>query len=203
MERQMLVGYARTSTLEQKAGFEVQLKELQDLGCEKIFQEQVSSVAERAELERALDFIREGDILVVAKLDRLARSMRDLMQIVDAIKRKGAALRIVNLVDTTSPTGELILNVLGSIAQFERQIMLERQREGIAKAKSEGLYKGRQRTAQQHKETILKLHGQGMGVAAILREIRGTQDKKGRAHKIGQSSVYAILAEQRGQANGG
>ena len=94
-------------------------RELQDLGCEKIFQEQVSSVAERAELDRALEFIREGDILVVAKLDRLARSMRDLMKIIDAIKTKKAALRIVNLgLDTTSPTGELILNVLGSIAQF-------------------------------------------------------------------------------------
>jgi DNA invertase Pin-like site-specific DNA recombinase len=196
----MLVGYARTSTLEQKAGFEAQLRELQDLGCEKIFQEQVSSVAERAELERALDFIREGDILVVAKLDRLARSMRDLMKIIDHIKCKKAALRIVNLgLDTTSPTGELILNVLGSIAQFERQIMLERQREGIAKAKAEKLYKGRQRTAQQHRDTILKLHSDGLGVAAILKEIRAGQDKKGKPQKLGQSSVYAILAEHRKQ----
>src|SRR5215469_1072888 len=192
----MLVGYARTSTLEQKAGFEAQLRELQDLGCEKIFQEQVSSVAERAELDRALQFIREGDILVVAKLDRLARSMRDLMHIVDVIKRKGAALRIVNLVDT----GELIRNVLGSIAQFERQIMLERQREGIAKAKSEGLYKGRQKTAQQHKAMILKLHGEGKGVAAILKEIRATPDKKGKPHRIGQSSVYQIIADYRKQS---
>jgi DNA invertase Pin-like site-specific DNA recombinase len=89
-------------------------------------------VAERAELERALDFIREGDIL--AKLDHLARSMRDLMKIVDHIKSKKAALRIVNLgLDTTSPTGELILNVLGSIAQFERQIMLEPQRRCTAR----------------------------------------------------------------------
>src|SRR5262249_3445987 len=69
--------------------------------------------------------------------------------------------------------------------------------------KAERLYKGRQKTAQQHKETILKLHGQGMGVAAILKEIRATQDEKGKSHKIGQSSVYAILAEQRRQANGG
>jgi DNA invertase Pin-like site-specific DNA recombinase len=197
----MLVGYARTSTLEQKAGFEAQLRELLDLGCEKIFQEQVSSVAERAELDRALEFIREGDILVVAKLDRLARSMRDLMKIIDAIKAKKAALRIVNLgLDTTSPTGELILNVLGSIAQFERQIMLERQREGIAKAKAEKLYKGRKKTAQQHKDTILKLHREGKGVVAILKEIRATQDKKGKPHKIGQSSVYAILAEHRAEA---
>jgi DNA invertase Pin-like site-specific DNA recombinase len=121
---------------------------------------------------------------VVAKLDRLARSMRDLMKIVDIIKSKKAALRIENLVDTTSPTGELT-NVLGSIAQFERQIILERQREGIAKTKAEKLYKGRQKTAQQHKATILKLHGEGLGVAAILKQIRESKDKKGKPKRIG------------------
>ena len=87
------------------------------------------------------------------------------------IKAKQAALRIVNLVDTSTPTGELILNVLGSIAQFEREIMLERQREGIAKTKAEKIYKRRQKTAQQHKDTILKLHNEGLGVAAILKQI--------------------------------
>jgi DNA invertase Pin-like site-specific DNA recombinase len=135
---------------------------------------------------------------MVTKLDRLARSMRDLMKIVDHIKSKKAALRIVNLgLDTTSPTGEFILNVLGSIAQFERQIMLERQREGIAKAKADKLYKGRQKTAQQHKDRILKLHSEGLGVAAILKQIRDGKDKKGRNHRIGQSSVYQIIADYR------
>jgi DNA invertase Pin-like site-specific DNA recombinase len=109
----------------------------------------------------------------------------------------------VNLVDTSTPTGELILNVLGSIAQFERQIMLERQKEGIAKAKAEKLYKGRRATAQQHKDTILKLHGEGMGVAAILKQIRDGRAKKGKPHKIGQSSVYAIIADHRKQAEVG
>jgi len=138
---------------------------------------------------------------VVAKLDRLARSMRDLMKIIDAIKAKKAALRVMNLgLDTTSPTGELILNVLGSIAQFERQIMLERRREGIAKAKAEKLYKGRQATALQHKATILKLHSEGLGVAAILKQIREGKDKMGKPHKIGQSSVYQIIADHRKQA---
>jgi DNA invertase Pin-like site-specific DNA recombinase len=102
---------------------------------------------------------------------------------------------IVNLgLDTTSPTAELILNVLGSIAQFERQ------REGIAKAKADKLYKGRQKTAQRHRETILKLHSEGLGVAAILQQIRAGQDKKGRNHRIGQSSVYQIIADYRKQA---
>jgi DNA invertase Pin-like site-specific DNA recombinase len=95
-----------------------------------------------------------------------------------------------------------MLNVLGSIAQFEREIMLERQREGIAKAKAEGLYRGRKPTAQRHKDTILALHDQGMGVAAILRHIRSTKDKEGRNHRIGQTSIYQILADHRKQGNG-
>src|SRR5262249_32644616 len=79
--------------------------------------------------------------------------------------------------DTSTPTGRLMLNVLGSIAQFEREIMLERQREGIAKAKAEGLYKGRKPTAQQHKDKIIALHKEGKGVAAILKEIRSMEDE--------------------------
>jgi len=75
--------------------------------------------------------------------------------------------------------------------------MLERQREGIAKAKAEKLYKGRQKTAQQHKNTILKLHSEGLGVAAIIETIRASQDKKGKNHRIGQSSVYQIIADHR------
>jgi DNA invertase Pin-like site-specific DNA recombinase len=82
----MLVGYARTSTLEQVAGFEAQRRELEAAGCEKTFAEQVSSVAQREQLDAALDYVREGDVFVVAKLDRLARSMRDLMEIVARIK---------------------------------------------------------------------------------------------------------------------
>jgi DNA invertase Pin-like site-specific DNA recombinase len=77
---------------------------------------------------------------------------------------------------------------------------VERRREGIAKAKAEKLYKGRQKTAQQHKDTILKLHSEGLGVAAILKQIRAGQDKKGKNHKIGQSSVYQIIADYRKQA---
>jgi DNA invertase Pin-like site-specific DNA recombinase len=83
----MKVGYARTSTSDQKAGFEAQLAELEQAGCEKVFKEQVSSVAHRAQLDAALDFIREGDTLVVSKLDRLARSTQHLLEIADRVKR--------------------------------------------------------------------------------------------------------------------
>ena len=145
------IGYARTSTLDQSAGLEAQLRDLKGAGCKKLFQEQVSSVAERVQLDAALDYAREGDTLVVTKLDRLARSSRHLTQIVDALEAKGVALRILNLggetVDTRGATGRLILNVFAAFAQFEREMMLERQREGIAKAKAEGKYKGRAKTA--------------------------------------------------------
>ena len=92
----MELGYARTSTLEQIAGFEAQKRDLLAAGCTKVFAEQVSSVAERSQLEAAIDYLRDGDALVVTKLDRLARSMRDLLDIVDRVKAKGAALRILD-----------------------------------------------------------------------------------------------------------
>ena len=88
----MIVGYARTSTVDQNAGLEAQLRELAAAGCEKTFQEQVSSVAERIQLGAALEFVREGDILVVTKLDRLARSVRDLMVILQSLENKRAGV---------------------------------------------------------------------------------------------------------------
>src|ERR1700732_4054433 len=97
LENLMIVGYARTSTLEQKAGFEAQLKELADARCEKIFQEQVSSVTVRAQLQAALEFSREGDVFVVTKIDRLARSIIDLMTIIQALERKKVPVKILNL----------------------------------------------------------------------------------------------------------
>ena len=145
----MKFGYARTSTLEQEAGFEAQRRDLNAAGAEKIFAEQVSSVARRDQLDRLLDELRRGDVVIVTKLDRLARSMRDLLEIVDCIEKAGASLRILAMnLDTGTPTGKLMLNVLGSVAQFEREMMLERQREGIAKAKAQGKYRGRAPTAK-------------------------------------------------------
>lgn len=167
----MKVGYARTSTTEQVAGFEAQERELRATGCEKLFSEQVSSVAHRKELDAALDFVREGDILVVTKLDRLARSMPHLVEIVQMLEHKGVTLQILNInLDTSTPTGKLMLNLLGSIAQFERELMLERQREGIAKAKADGKYKGRAPTAQAKADEIRSLRSQGLTILKIVDE---------------------------------
>ena len=181
----MLIGYARTSTLDQKAGLEVQIDELQKAGCERIFEEQVSSVdvTARDQLTAALDFARDGDTLVVTRLDRLARSVAHLMQILDGLKAKGANLRILGLgIDTGNSTGKLILTVLGGIAEFERDIMLERQREGIAKAKAAGKYKGRKPTAMAKSKEVLELHKSGTGPTEIAKALG-----------IGRASVYRIL----------
>src|SRR5829696_4679676 len=145
-ETTMLIGYARTSTLEQEAGLEAQFRDLQALACEKVIKEQTSSVGPRRGLEEAMEFARSGDTLVVAKLDRLARSVPHMWEIIGRLKAKDVALRILNLgIDTSTPTGKLMLNVIGGVAEFEREMMLERQREGIVKAKAEGKYKGRKR----------------------------------------------------------
>ena len=140
----MKIGYARTSTIEQIAGLEAQDRELRTAGAQKLFSERVSSVAKREQLEAALEYCREGDVLVVTKLDRLARSMADLVAITSRLKAKGVALNILAMqLDTTTPTGKLMLQLMGCFAEFERDVMLERQREGVAKAKAEGKYRGR------------------------------------------------------------
>jgi DNA invertase Pin-like site-specific DNA recombinase len=168
------IGYARTSTLEQVAGFEAQVKELKSLGCERVLKEQVSSIAARPQLERALDSLRKGDVLIVTKLDRLARNVVHLGQIVERIQKAGASLRIVSMgLDTGTATGKLMLNVMGSVAQFEREMMLERQREGIARAKAEGKYRGGKRSFSD--ERLAALRASGMSMAAIARELGVTR----------------------------
>ncbi len=184
----MDIGYARTSTVEQVAGFEAQIRDLENAGCERIFQEQVSSVAERSELTEALRFVREGDTLKVTKLDRLARSTPHLLEIVDLLEGMGVHLQILDFggsaVDTKTPTGKLMLTMFGAMAQFERELMLERQREGIRKAKEAGKYKGRAPTARKKKDEVAKLRAEGVNPTEISRRLG-----------ISRSSVYRILAQ--------
>lgn len=181
-----LVGYARTSTTDQKAGLEAQIRDLEEAGCAKIFREEISSVAtSRPQLAATLEWVREGDVVVVTKLDRLARSVADLIAITAELKRKGAGLRILAMnLDTSTPTGKLMLNLLGSIAEFERELMLERQREGIAKAKADGKYAGRQPTARRQSNEVIRLRAEG----------KSANDIKA-ALGISRASVFRILAE--------
>ena len=144
----MLVGYARVSSAGQS--LEVQREQLAAAGAEKIFEEKRSgrTAADRAALKDALEFVREGDTLAVTRLDRLARSIIDLRQIVEGLAVKTVAFRCLQqgALDTTRSDGKLLLNILGSFAEFEADIRRERQQEGIEKAKVRGVYKGRPRS---------------------------------------------------------
>ncbi|MGB5215916.1 MAG: recombinase family protein [Anderseniella sp.] len=129
------LGYSRTSTIDQVHGLNIQIDELTEAGCTKIFSEQVSSTAARNKLDEAIEFVRDGDILVVTKLDRLARSVPHLWKIIETLQSKNVSIRILNLnMDTSTATEKLMLSLLGAVAEFEREMMLERQKEGIAKA---------------------------------------------------------------------
>lgn len=168
----MLVGYARTSTLEQEAGLAAQVRDLQAAGCERIFEEQVSAVAPREVLKATMEFCREGDTLIVTKLDRLARNVSHLGSLIEQLTSRRVAVRILAMgVDTATPTGTLMLNVMASVAQFERDMMLERQREGIAKAKADGKYKGRKPTARARTDEILTLRDKGLSMNAIAAQL--------------------------------
>lgn len=143
----MIVGYARTSTADQVAGLEAQERDLRAAGAERVYSERVSSIAQRDRLEECLRFVRDGDVLMVTKPDRLARNTAELLTIEHGLTARGVGLVILSMggerIDTRNPTSKLILTILAGVATWEREIMLERQREGIAKAKGEGRYKGR------------------------------------------------------------
>jgi DNA invertase Pin-like site-specific DNA recombinase len=182
----MLVGYARTSTADQTAGLEAQERDLRAAGVEKIFSEQVSSVAQRAMLKACLEFLREGDVLVVTKPDRLARSTAALLAIEADLSKRRVGLVVLSMggekLDTRNPTSKLMLTILAGVATWEREIMLERQREGIAKAKTEGKYKGRKPTVATQAMQIRMMHAAGERPANIARRLG-----------VARSSVYRML----------
>ena len=141
------------------------------------------STKDRDQLAEALDFVREGDTLVVTRLDRLARSVGDLHQIIEKLTAKGVSFKCLNQsgVDTDSSTGRLMLSILGAVACFESDIRHDRMMEGVRKAQAAGKYRGRKPTVDVAR--VKELRGTGLGAAAIAREM-----------KIGRASVYRALA---------
>ncbi|MEP8623815.1 recombinase family protein [Enterobacter asburiae] len=178
------VGYARVSTTGQS--LDTQLEALS--GCEKVFREKISGAKDdRPELQAMLEFVREGDSVQVTKLDRLARNTRHLLEISEYLQGKGVALNILNIgINTATPTGNLMLTMIGAIATFEREMMLERQAEGIALARLKGKYKGRKATAMCKSEEVRDLVKKGVSKPEISRQLG-----------IGITSIYRIIRDKQ------
>jgi len=177
-----IYGYARVSSTDQDYG--LQEAALKAAGCEIVRAEKASGTRRdgRTELQVLLDFIRKGDVLVVTRIDRLARSLRDLQNIVHELKAKGATLRATEQpVDTSTAAGKAFLDMLGVFAEFETNLRKERQLEGIAKAKAEGVYTGRKPTISA--DRLRQLLREGVGATEVAKRL-----------KISRASVYRLAA---------
>jgi DNA invertase Pin-like site-specific DNA recombinase len=181
-----LLGYARVSTTGQS--LDIQLEALELEGCRRIFKEKVSGATtnDREELDALIEFADDGDLVVITKLDRLARSMRDFCNIVEALKNKGCGIRVLATkgLDSDSPTGKLILDILASVAEFERELLRERQRAGIDAAKAKGVYTGRKAKAKELKDKVLAEVAAGGNKTAIAKN-----------NGISRGTLYNMLAE--------
>lgn len=177
----MIYGYARVSSSGQD--LTVQTETLHNAGCELVRSEKLSgsSRAGRSELENLIEFSREGDTIVVTRIDRLARSVRDLQNIVHELQRKGVSIRATEQpIDTSTSAGKAFLDMLAVFSEFETNLRRERQMEGISRAKRNGVYKGRRQSINV--ERVRELKAQGMGATAISRELN-----------IDRTSVYRVL----------
>jgi DNA invertase Pin-like site-specific DNA recombinase len=176
-------GYARVSTIDQDLS--IQIEALKAAGCHTIRSEQASGTSRngRPELDTLLEFIRQGDTLVVTRIDRLARSIADLQDVVRTLRAKGANLRATEQpVDTSTAAGKAFLDMLGVFAEFETNLRKERQLEGIKKAKAKGVYRGRKPSIDPAK--VRALRDGGLGPAAIAKHLG-----------IARSSVYLALGK--------
>lgn len=190
----MLIGYARVSTRDQKP--HLQLDALRDAGCERVFEETASGAKrDRAALKAALEFMRSGDSLVVWKLDRLARSTRQLLETVEELEQRGIGLKILTQnIDTASAGGRLIFTVFSAIAEFEREIIRERTRAGLDAARSRGRKGGRPRALS---DKDLKQ------ARALLADPEITVEDVAKRLGVGASTLYRYLpaARQSAQAS--
>jgi len=178
-----IIGYARVSSIGQS--LDIQMDKLNHYGCEKVFSEKLTgTTADRPELKTCLEYLREGDILVITKIDRLARSTYHLTKIVNELNEKGVDFVVIDQsIDTTTPTGKLTFNILASIAEFETEIRKERQLEGIEKAKQKGVKFGAKAklTADQIEE-MRKDRQTGM----LIKDLQAK-------YQLSKASVYRLL----------
>lgn len=176
----MIVGYARVSTIDQN--LDVQLDELNAHGCERIFADKATGTnTARAGLTEMMEFMRDGDTLVVSRLDRFARSLTDLYSMLEKLTARGVAFHCLRQsIDTATSTGKLTLAILGAVAEFENDLRRERQRDGIEKAKTRGAYRGR--SVSIDRAMVHRLVGEGLSPSAIARQLN-----------VSRTSVYRII----------
>jgi DNA invertase Pin-like site-specific DNA recombinase len=176
------IGYARVSSTEQN--LDIQLEAL--FHCDKIFSEKESgSKNDRQELKNLVEYVRSGDVIECMRLDRLARDTKHLLSLVDLFESKGVALKVQNInLDTSTATGKLMLTMLGAVAEFERNLLKERQKDGIKKAKENGIYTGRKPTAMAKAQEVMDMVKQGIKKAQIARQLG-----------ISQASIYRIIKQ--------
>jgi DNA invertase Pin-like site-specific DNA recombinase len=179
-----IIGYARTSTTEQVAGYENQIEQLKAVGATKVFAEHISSVASvRPEFEAMLSYAREGDTIVATKIDRLARNAVELLTFANKLKSRGIHLRILGQdIDTSTASGWFVLTVFAGMAEMERTQMLERQKIGIAKARADNKYKGRKPTSVEIVEQIKQMKASAVRPTDIARKLN-----------VSRATVYKCL----------
>ena len=189
----MLVGYARMSPSERETGLTRQQRDLGLAGCEKVYTDHVSSVAQRDQLRQCLAHLCFGDALVATKPDRLARSTFELLSIEADLTKRGIGLVVLSmggeLLDTRSPTSKLMLTILAAVAAWERELLLERQCEAIAKAKADGRCRGRAPTAMRQAGEIAHLRASGVSAAEIATRLG-----------LSRMSVYRVIKKSKGSA---
>ena len=185
----MLIGYARVSKIDQQ-DTRAQVKALKEAGCKRIFEEHASGGRwERPELHRALDQLRQGDVLVVWKLDRLSRSLKDMLLILEKITEAGAGFRsLTEHIDTTTPAGRMMLQMLGSFAEFERSMVRERTRMGLQAARERGRVGGRQPKLTNHQRAeAIKMVESGNRTGAEV----------ARLFRVHRSSISRLISQAR------
>ena len=189
----MRVGYARVSRKDQR--LEPQRDALLADGCERVFEEKISSrEAERAKLREAFDYCREGDVLVVARLDRLGRSLRELIDLVGELEERGVGFRsLKESLDTTTAGGRLIFHVFGALAEFEREIIRERTMAGLESARARGRHGGRPRALDENRAKLARrLKAEGEHSVEEICSMLG----------VGRSTLYRYLSEADGNQRG-
>lgn len=182
----MIIGYARISTKHQNLDFQVEA--LEKYGCDRIYKEQMTgSRMDRPELNEMLDYARKGDLIVVWKLDRLGRSLKHLIKVMNDLDEKGVDFVSLNEnIDTTTPYGKFMFNMFATIAEFEREMAIERSRAGLESARARGRIGGRPRVDKNKMEKVLDLYDKKVPVKEICE-----------LYNVGRSTVYNYLDERK------